>query len=295
MSELKGIRSASGLTAEFVIIDPSMANKMLQRAEGKNFRKASLTHVNKMAEDMRSGRWRLDGSPVRMDEAGFVIDGQNRLKAVVASGTTLEFLVVRHVKDSSMVDGEHEERLLSQHLANLRCAHPQVASAVLRLAYRHSIGKLGNRDGTNVGGLANWLQFYRDNAAALNDSIEVAAGSSLIPKSIMGALHFVANNGGIGEKAIAFRNRVTKREDASGVLLDPEDPAAQLNGRLHVNRSSKAKIRSIDLYRIVIKAWNFWLQGVRIKRLMCASSGDRVEAFPEISVFCEWDDEQKKS
>ena len=47
---------------------------------------------------MRNGLWELNGAAIVIDEFGNLIDGQHRLSAVVESGTTQQFVVVRNVR-----------------------------------------------------------------------------------------------------------------------------------------------------------------------------------------------------
>lgn len=111
MVELTGERFAGvghGLYAAVVNITASMAKEML--ASNKNNRKIqkSKRHIQ---NSMILGRWMLTGQPI-IFSAGRLIDGQNRLHAIVDSGVSSLILVVVGVDDSAQeaIDSETSPR-----------------------------------------------------------------------------------------------------------------------------------------------------------------------------------------
>ena len=80
-------------------ITPAIATDYL-KSNTKNYRKLSRPVVNRYAEDMRSGRWELNGEPIVFDESGLLKNGQHRLAAVIVSGMTVEMSVVRGVSET---------------------------------------------------------------------------------------------------------------------------------------------------------------------------------------------------
>lgn len=83
-----------------VKITPQLAEEMLKGNEGN--RPISRGHVDGLARDMIAGRWRFDGSTLKVSPSGRLLDGQHRLLAVVQSKRTIEFLVVYNVADDAM-------------------------------------------------------------------------------------------------------------------------------------------------------------------------------------------------
>jgi hypothetical protein len=73
-------------------IGPNQAEKYLER--NTRNRKLSSGVVSKYADLMRKGEWHFDGSPIRFDVDGNVVDGQHRLWAIIESDTTQRFLVI---------------------------------------------------------------------------------------------------------------------------------------------------------------------------------------------------------
>lgn len=81
-------------------ITPEVAQQYLA-SNSRQQRKLRRRKVAEYADDMRNGRWGLNGATIVIDEHGNLIDGQHRLSAVVESGTTQRFVVVRNVSEDS--------------------------------------------------------------------------------------------------------------------------------------------------------------------------------------------------
>lgn len=80
------------IETEEVEISPADAEAIL--ANQAINRKVDRSTVAKYASDMLAGRWLL-AAPLMFDDAGKLIDGQHRLRAVVAGGIAVRFLVLR--------------------------------------------------------------------------------------------------------------------------------------------------------------------------------------------------------
>lgn len=86
-------------SASVVYVTPAIAERWL----GKNVKNRNLK-PGKLAQytrDMAAGRWQLTGEAIKFDTAGNLLDGQNRLNAVIASGATVPFFVVRGIDPSA--------------------------------------------------------------------------------------------------------------------------------------------------------------------------------------------------
>lgn len=74
-------------------IGPREAEKLL--ANVVDNRALRESRVERYANDMREGRWRLSNDAIVIDKDGHVRNGQHRLRGVVLSGTKQKFLVLR--------------------------------------------------------------------------------------------------------------------------------------------------------------------------------------------------------
>lgn len=82
-----------GVTSEIVQVTPELAEQWLK--DNITNRRYNNTIALKYASDMAEGRWTYTGDPIQFDKDGFLQNGQHRLNAVVKSGKTIPFLIVR--------------------------------------------------------------------------------------------------------------------------------------------------------------------------------------------------------
>ncbi len=92
--------SASGVQASIMAVTPETAEKWIANAESAGFenRAASAAVISKYANEMATGRWN-EGTydPIHLaveNGLAFPINGQHRLKALLAANMTINFLVV---------------------------------------------------------------------------------------------------------------------------------------------------------------------------------------------------------
>jgi hypothetical protein len=85
---------------ELILISPSLAESML--GHNKQNRKISKTWVKTLAASMKAGQWQMNGQTIVFEENGRLADGQHRLLAIIESGVSLKFLVVRGAENESM-------------------------------------------------------------------------------------------------------------------------------------------------------------------------------------------------
>lgn len=89
---------------ETISVTPEMAASILDGHV--NYRHTSPKRINSYARVMSDGGWRLS-QPLMFDESGNLIDGQNRLHAIIKSGTTQTFTFLSGMPRSSKsaIDG----------------------------------------------------------------------------------------------------------------------------------------------------------------------------------------------
>lgn len=87
---------------EILLITPEMAKAWLG-LRGPN-RRLKPGGVEKYAQDMREGRWRLTHQGIAFDKNGNLIDGQHRLSAIVMSGVSVMMVVTHGVEDVALPD-----------------------------------------------------------------------------------------------------------------------------------------------------------------------------------------------
>jgi hypothetical protein len=77
------------LKAEFMTITPSLAGIWL-KSNTNNYRKVSKIHVKNLKDELTGNVWMTTCQGIGFDTNGTLVDGQNRLTAIVESGVTVE-------------------------------------------------------------------------------------------------------------------------------------------------------------------------------------------------------------
>lgn len=81
-------------------ITPAVAEQYLSKnTKNRNLKEHA---IKKYARDMEAGRWLMTGEAIKFDTEGFLLDGQNRLHAVIRSGSTIQSTVIRGLEPESM-------------------------------------------------------------------------------------------------------------------------------------------------------------------------------------------------
>lgn len=83
-----------GQTLEFILrdVDPELAEEYL--GYNKRNRRAKKALIDSLTIDMTESAFRFNGDTVRFDADGTLIDGQHRLRAIIASGVTVPMLII---------------------------------------------------------------------------------------------------------------------------------------------------------------------------------------------------------
>lgn len=115
--ESTGIRSTDTergvhMENQIVNISPQIAEEYLKT--NINNRKLQFKRVTQYAEDMRNGKWQLNGESIKFNKSGKLIDGQHRLAAVIKSKATIQSLVTWGVDDNVTTMDRGQNRTTAQ-------------------------------------------------------------------------------------------------------------------------------------------------------------------------------------
>jgi hypothetical protein len=90
-----------GIVTRKVLITPEMAKRCL--AKNPQNRPINEFKVAQYRDDILRGRWRLTHQGIAFDDEGNLIDGQHRLRAIVAAGIPVEMLVTRGLSRNTII------------------------------------------------------------------------------------------------------------------------------------------------------------------------------------------------
>lgn len=240
-------------TAEFVTVGPSLAREWLGRNEGnrnvKNIKIATYTR------DIIADQWLITGESIKFDWNGRLIDGQNRLHAIIKAGRPVTILVVRgldprvqKVLDTGAKRSAGDALKMSGHGHN-----PHVLAATIKLLVAWDNGTLDSAyssapDVTH----SEVLKFYTENtgldsAVALSTRTYKAIGATPSPLAACIYLTAVVD----AEASFRFFSELGDLD-----LGEKDTPKNTLYKRLQSLRNEKV-VPAQQVY-FILRAWNAW-------------------------------------
>jgi len=248
----------TGYKASWVIINPQDA-AMILKYNDKNRRPKKIL-IAHFARQMVAGKWVVNGHSIKISESGMLLDGQNRLNAVIASRKPIVTLLVEGLPMNSFSSmDEGSKRTMADTLYVNAVGHDVVIGAVLkiinarrkRVALDSSFNRLSNNDG-----LVLWEK-YKDE---ISQSVAICQNMRKITQLPMVIyLHLQA-------KKIDYdaANTFFKLLD-SGEFMSKRNPISLLRSKLIENKLLKIKRPKIT-HNLIAHAWNLYRKN---KELSC--------------------------
>lgn len=266
-------RDGKGMKCSIEKISPLRAAALLRL--NKRNRPVKRQNLVFLCDELRSGRWQVNGDAIRITTDGDLLDGQHRLMAVVQTGISIDTLVIygvdacafetidtgaaRSNADALTVGGEKNSRNLAAALTLMKDLMGGNTSFIrtVKISNTEIVGLLEKNP--DVRGSVRW-----GNALV-----------RLVPPSAAIALHCLFSR---VDKIAAdsFFDHVH-----SGLDMTFDNPAFVLRQRLIENATSKSKITRRYLIALMIKAWNAYRKGQKIKFLRFREEGEAPETFPD--------------
>lgn len=267
---------------EWVTVDPDIAREMLTH---NTHNRNSKPKYHEYAADMLNGYWRPEiGDPLRFAGDGTLLDGQNRLLAVIEADMAIPFLVVRGLStDSQSVMDSGASRKFADVLKLNGEDHNTLLAAVVRLgwesekgiSYIHK-GKASNSE------LLRFLDDHPELRDFATQTQRTVADHSNLAASIIGALWWRFSQIDI-EDAEYFFQRLGEEEDHTA-----GEPIFELRRTLKRSsddaRSKRAQRNRAWLMAVTIKAWNAYREHGNVAGTVglyrFAPGGKHPERFP---------------
>lgn len=141
------LRQEAQVRAKEMVVTPAMAKMWLEKSAPN--RHLSEIVVERYAEDMRQGRWLVNGATIVMGQSGEILDGQHRLHAIVKTGMPMNTIVVSGVADEAYKTMDTgRPRSVGDHLKAMGLPNPSNVAAMARSwlvfnRYREFTSELG--------------------------------------------------------------------------------------------------------------------------------------------------------
>jgi len=243
-------------TTDVVKVTPAQAAKWLAMSNTHN-RAIRESKVALYARDMSSGAWKFNGDTVRFAADGTLLDGQHRLHAIVRSGVTVPFVVVRGLDidaQDTMDIGAH--RALRDQLL-LRGEHNSgFIAAISRRALLLERGQVTSSGWSFAPSHAEMIA-YIDANPDIRRASEIAVrahGKLPAAPSAIGTAFLTCARVNESDAETFYVSQII-----DGLGLFDTDPAYVLRQRLQREvMTTGRKMEPDDVYRYCILAWNHY-------------------------------------
>jgi hypothetical protein len=258
----------TAMTTEFVMVDDDLARKWLETSPPHQ-RRVSKGTVDGYATAMRTGKWRETAEPIEFDTDGALIQGRHRLMAVVQSGVTIGFLVVREAPVNSF--------------AVIDTGRKRTAGQFLTGSYQHTVVAAARILYAVEKGLTIPQQYKPWGALAIDDQIEYVETWPELTEWVS-ECDQTSRRSQIGTKfllaVVAQASRTEHDDHISGFLEGVRegtasdwrvagDPRHAVREKfLTTNISYNTVVTAQDAgYALVVKAWNAYVLGQQLSRM----------------------------
>lgn len=278
-----GALPVTRLTTEFVTVGPDLAREWLTRMAPN--RKVSRPNLDHIMAAMIEGMWHDDGTPIRFDELGNLIDGQHRLLAVINTGVEQTFLVLRGVKRSAMTTldtgktrSKADVLLIHDPTVNDINSVAAATNIILRWVKGERNNNLRNAEVTND----EFIRFYDQEKDGLIEASlhgrKIARATAAASGQAFALCYWLFQEID-AEDAEFFWDRLQ-----DGAALDVGNPIYALRemfAREARAAGTRERMRADIAAALTIKAWNAFREGREIKLLAFKVGGAHPETFPE--------------
>lgn len=269
--------------AEFVRVTPTQARKWLEN----NPRNRDLRepYVLKLADDMRSGRWVVNGETVKIDTAGALVDGQHRLSAIIAANTPQTMLVATGLSTDPSVQyttDMGQKRSLANSLTMQGEKNANVLGSAINVLWRY-VNRISQTTHTPTVGQA--LELLEEHPG-LRDAVSVQSHLKSSYPYRPSALTW----------GVYTMDTISKNDDAmdddigssfwehvcGGLDYTATDPVFHLRNRMDQERRQPVRATPAWVMAMTIKAWNAYAVGADVSNLRWRRRGPAPETFPRM-------------
>lgn len=246
------------MKAELEFITPALAKQLLE--QNPRNRNLSGMAVKKYASDMKTGRWNNNGQTIVISESGYLLDGQHRCAAVLASGVTIAAFVVRGAPDKvyTTID-TGRPRSLADLLTIEGYVDAKRLQSVSTITYNYATGAAYGYQPTK----AALFEFVTAHPY-LTDAVRMAGKSRTFPRAPLGAVVFLSNE----SRKFDLETQMFVDGAVHGDGLAKGDPRLTVREWYfaRANRNG-VQIDSGSIFAATARAWSSWAAGEPLHNL----------------------------
>lgn len=262
----------SKMTISFVAVTPEVAERWLDGNTSN--RTVRIAAVNQYATDMVAGRWTPNNDAICFAPDGTLLNGQHRLHAVVRSGKTVTFAVMRNITREAMANMDTgRKRTAGDYLGLEGEKSANLLASTVKLALLWTDGRL-YQDRVKQGCSTSQLSSFLDDTPGLRPAVDVAmryrAGIDLTPTVLAVAFwKFSLTTDGV--VAIRFFESLSTLAG-----LPAGSPILALDSRLKQVRRHRQRLSHREELHLIVKTWNHWRGGKSVKTIALPRVGDQI-------------------
>lgn len=217
----------------------------------ENNRQLNQERVNSYSRDMKAGKWRENGDPVRFSEDGSLIDGQHRLHASVQCGVGFWSQVAYGIKKEAFITIDRNQPRSRGQVLRLDSglADQNAVAATLAWLYRFKDGIMMARSQATDSEIAQLLLEHpgvKESIAAARKVLHQFKAGSV---SLVAVCHYLFMRQDETLAELFFDSL------AKGVGLREVDPVYQLRKRLISSAAAGRKIEAHSTIALYFKTW----------------------------------------
>lgn len=277
-----------GIKAGILIITPVAAERMLE-CNTKN-RSPKLGKMSEYAIDMKEGKWDFNGVPIIFGETGRLLDGQNRLMAIVRSNTAIKTLIVTGVPEktfTSIDTGANRSGKDILTIVGLEPLKASIMSSLIKRIIKSNINDNFNGIWVNkgFGALSNAsnkkysvsnheiLEYYKNNKIKLDIRYDFAIRYRKTASKVIDFSKFILAFSILAE-IDSYDAEYFFTKLATGSELEVDHPIYVLREKLISIKATKdtSPIPGWHYWALIVKAWNVYRKRAKITRLFISSS-----------------------
>lgn len=263
MPNLKSVKA--GTTAEVVTVTPKLAGEWL--AANKKNRNIAQNTVDLYARDMAANEWHFTGEPIKFDANGDLIDGQHRLMAVLRSGKTISFLVVRGLVGSAQDFMDSGKKRSAADMLQLRGhANSTLLASTARFGLIIESGVRVAGQSVSKSEIGAYLDANPDLVDVVSHASSAAKYMPFSPTAL--AYSWLLLNRVDSLEAAAFFDSL-----ANNATKGKGDPRNTLLRRMNSAKRADERLRPDDQVQFIVRAWNAHRKGADLHILKVRADG----------------------
>jgi hypothetical protein len=245
-------------------VGPAKAKAFLDKNERNRPLNDKL--VDLYAYDMKQGKWVFNNDAICFNSQGALSNGQHRLNAIIRSGQTCEFVVIRKMEDDAFKYMDTQKKRTAADVlaiegvseANRIAAIANFVMNFERNSFSNALTQSRKGKGMSNADISNFVHRHK---TKLLESIPYGynkGNRSLIPPSTLSGLYFL-----FAKKDENLADKFC-HQLIVGTELSSDNPIYLLRQKLIANIRSIKKMAKIHRLALICKAWNFYVTGKKV-------------------------------